>query len=382
MGIIHYQAARNDIRPIPVSPDDPLPTTGGGGGGGGGGAVTVANGADVTQGTIGDTQATGTVVGYLKSLWVGFFGTPVAIKVDGSAVTQPVSGTFFQATQPVSAAALPLPSGASTAAKQPALGTAGTPSADVISVQGVAGGTAQPVSGTFFQATQPVSAAALPLPANAAQETGGNLATLAGAITSSVVQENVKQINGVTPLMGNGVTGTGSQRVTLASDNSALSAAGQGATAATIPAGATQAGLRGATANPTAVTDGQMVGAMGDKLGRAVVVANGIRDQCADQKTTISNSTAETTIVTAIASVFADMLSLVLANTGATATKVDIRDTTGGSIRTTLYVPAGETRGIVFSTPLKQATVNTNWTAQCAAATTAMEVTAQFVKNS
>ncbi len=54
---------------------------------------------------------------------------------------------------------------------------------------------------------------------NYALETGGNLATLAGAVTSSVVQSNVKQINGVTTLMGNGTTGTGSQRVTIASDN-------------------------------------------------------------------------------------------------------------------------------------------------------------------
>jgi hypothetical protein len=69
-----------------------------------------------------------------------------ALKVDGSGVTQPVS-----------AASLPLPSGASTAAKQPALGTAGSASADVISVQGIASMTAlkvdgsavtQPVSGT------------------------------------------------------------------------------------------------------------------------------------------------------------------------------------------------------------------------------------------
>jgi len=49
-----------------------------------------------------------------------------ALKVDGSAVTQPVS-----------ASSLPLPTGASTAAKQPALGTAGTASADVITVQGI-----------------------------------------------------------------------------------------------------------------------------------------------------------------------------------------------------------------------------------------------------
>jgi hypothetical protein len=71
--------------------------------------------------------------------------------------TQPVSGTFWQATQPISAASLPLPSGAATSAKQPALGTAGTPSADVLSVQGATSMTAlkvdgsgvtQPVSGT------------------------------------------------------------------------------------------------------------------------------------------------------------------------------------------------------------------------------------------
>ena len=41
-----------------------------------------------------------------------------------------------------------------------------------------------------------VSAGSLPLPANAAQETGGNLATLAGGVTSNVYQTNIKQIGG------------------------------------------------------------------------------------------------------------------------------------------------------------------------------------------
>lgn len=67
-----------------------------------------------------------------------------------------VSGTVA-----VSAAALPLPSGAATAAKQPALGTAGTASSDVLTVQGIASMTAlkvdgsavtQPVSGTVSAA--------------------------------------------------------------------------------------------------------------------------------------------------------------------------------------------------------------------------------------
>lgn len=41
--------------------------------------------------------------------------------------------------------------------------------------------------------------------------------------TSSItIGTNIAQINGVTPLMGNGVTGTGSLRVTIASDNTAF----------------------------------------------------------------------------------------------------------------------------------------------------------------
>jgi len=46
------------------------------------------------------------------------------LSVDGSASTQPVSGTFFQATQPVSATDLPLPTGAATLAKQTEIVTA------------------------------------------------------------------------------------------------------------------------------------------------------------------------------------------------------------------------------------------------------------------
>jgi hypothetical protein len=82
----------------------------------------------------------------------------IALKTDGSGVTQPVS-----------AASLPLPSGASTSAKQPALGTAGTPSADVITVQGVTSMIALKVDGSGV--TQPISAASLPLPALAATST-------------------------------------------------------------------------------------------------------------------------------------------------------------------------------------------------------------------
>lgn len=110
---------------------------------------------------------------------------------------------------------------------------------------------AVPVSGTFWQTTQPVSAASLPLPTGAATET--TLAALntkvtavnTGAVTissalpaGSNIIGNVR-IDQTTPgttngsslshvgstavATGNGVVGTGVQRVAIASDNTAFS---------------------------------------------------------------------------------------------------------------------------------------------------------------
>lgn len=80
-------------------------------GGGGGGASTIADGADVAQGATTDAAKTdstlaGTAISWLKGIvkiladvWDS---VNHRLKVDGSGVTQPVSGTFWQATQPVS----------------------------------------------------------------------------------------------------------------------------------------------------------------------------------------------------------------------------------------------------------------------------------------
>jgi hypothetical protein len=112
---------------------------------------------------------------------LGVAGTPSAdvISVQGEASMTPIKTDGSATTQPVSAASLPLPIGAATAAKQPALGTAGSPSADIISVQGEPSMTPLKVDGSGV--TQPVSASSLPLPTGAAQESGGNLATVAVA---------------------------------------------------------------------------------------------------------------------------------------------------------------------------------------------------------
>jgi endonuclease V-like protein UPF0215 family len=109
-----------------------------------------------------------------------------ALKVDGSAVTQPVS-----------AASLPLPAGASTSAKQPALGTAGTASTDVISIQGISGMTAVKVDGSAV--TQPVS---------------GTVTTSPPANAST----NVTQLAGTAVDANSGLKSAGTLRVTLATD--------------------------------------------------------------------------------------------------------------------------------------------------------------------
>lgn len=103
-----------------------------------------------------------------------------------------------------------LPTGAATAAKQPALGTAGTASADVITVQGIASMTAlkvdgsavtQPISGTVtanqggtWNVTNVSGTVSLPTGAStsALQSTGNtSLSTIAGAVSGTEMQVDV-----------------------------------------------------------------------------------------------------------------------------------------------------------------------------------------------
>lgn len=184
------------------------------------------------------------------------------------------------------------------------------------------------------------------------------------AVTTVATVTNLAQMNGAALLMGNGVTGTGSQRVTLASDNSALPAWGHGATGAAIPAGATAAGGLAKTANPSAASDGNMTTVLLDKLGKQIVVGS-IRDLKVNQITTITASASETTVLTAVASTFLDVYGVIVTNTSATAVTVAFKDSTAGTTQFNIAVPAGETRGFMLPEggAVKQTTVNNNWTA-------------------
>jgi hypothetical protein len=133
--------------------------------------------------------------------------------------------------------------------------------------------------------------------------------------------------------------------------------------------------------NPTAVADGDRVDAMFDDVGRQVTILGQVRDLIGDQTTTITSSTSETTIATAVASTFLDIVSLMVANTSATATRIDFRDSTGGSVRFSMYIPAGTTMGTNPTRPIKQTTVNNNWTAQCGTSVADIRIYVQFEKN-
>lgn len=117
--------------------------------------------------------------------------------------------------------------------------------------------------------------------------------------------------------------------------------------------------------------------------GNSLILSTAARATKGNQKTTITTSLSETTIVTAVAATFLDLYGLILANTSATACSVTIKDSTAGTTRFILAVPAGETRGFIVSTASahNQAAVNNNWTATCSASISSMEITAMFIKN-
>lgn len=169
--------------------------------------------------------------------------------------------------------------------------------------------------------------------------------------------------------------------VTAANELNVLDSASS-ATSGAVPSKASYIGGNAATALPTAATPGNITGALMDKFGRQVVLPMTVRDLTGTQTTTISASTSETTIVTQAASVFNDLLMLVISNTSATGTRLDFRDTTGGSVLFSLWAPANDTRGFSLGgVAVPQTSVNTNWTAQSSASVTDLRIYAVFAKN-
>lgn len=325
--------------------------------------------------------------------------TPVVIASDETGVpvtgtfwqaTQPVSGTFWQATQPVSIAASVAVTGTFWQATQPVSLAAGA----------TAIAKAEDVASADADVGVPSMAVRKATPANTSgtdgdyemlQMSAGRLWVDASGKTltvdaSGVTQPaNVFQINGVTPLMGNGVTGTGSQRVTIASDNTAFSVnstdTGNVAHDGVDSGNPVKVGGKGRTTNPTAVSDGDRTDLFTDTAGRPVVVNNQCRNLVGIQQTTITASTSETTIIPQVASTFLDLTHLSITNSSATATLVTLKDSTAGTTRGIWSIAANGGIVLAFNTPIPQATVNTNWTLTCGTSVSSIYVVAEYVKN-
>jgi hypothetical protein len=118
-----------------------------------------------------------------------------------------------------------------------------------------------------------------------------------------------------------------------------------------------------------------------DLKGR-VVTTGAPRALKVTQQTTITSSTSETTVLTAVTSTFLDVYGVIVTNTSATVTKVTFKDATAGTTRFVIEVPATETRG--FMLPLDaahvQAATNNNWTATCGTSVASVEITMLAVK--
>lgn len=165
----------------------------------------------------------------------------ITVQGIASGVAQPVSGTFWQATQPISGTVTAnigtsgslaldatltggtqqskITDGTNVATVKAASTAAGA--ADKAVVVAISPNNTVGVTGTFWQATQPVSLATN-TPTIAA---GSAIIGKVGIDQTTVGTTNaisLAQIGANTVLTGNGVAGTGAQRVTIASDNTAF----------------------------------------------------------------------------------------------------------------------------------------------------------------
>jgi len=197
-------------------------------------------------------------------------------------------------------------------------------------------------------------------------------------VPSATAIENAVQIVPSTNAIGSVILGNG----TITNNIGTVSAVGSVANGATDSGNPVKVGGKAYTASPTAVTNAQRSDFITDKVGKQVVVQS-IRDLKGDQATTITSSTTETTIVTAVASTFLDLYGLIITNTSATATEVIIRDVTAGTARFSFVVPPNDTRGFMLneSAAYKQTTVNTAWTAQCVTSVASIKINAMYVRN-
>ena len=293
--------------------------TGSSSSGGGGSSSSSSTGLTDAELRATPVPISGTVTADQGGTWTvqpGNTANTTAWKVDGSAVTQPVS-----------AASLPLPTGAATSAKQDT------------------------------------------------QQTALDAIKIAVEILDNVVSGSEAQVDIVSSALPTGASTLAEQQSQTASlsvmddwDNAAsdgASVSGDVAHDAVDAGEPVKIGGKARTANPTAVAANDRVDAFFDDVGRQVTFNGVPRDLLVSPTiTTITASTSETTVLAAgVAGVFHDVYGIIITNTSATATEVTFKDSTAGTSRFKISAPANDTRGITLPFVVPQSSANANWTA-------------------
>lgn len=232
---------------------------------------------------------------------------------------------------------------------------------------------------------------------------------------------NLTQLKGVALSVSNGVTDSGTQRVTISNDSSgqvSLAAGAQiigslaanqsinisqvaGGTAINsgvtgsqavggntahdaVDAGfPTKVGFQARSTLPTAVASADRVNSIADLFGRQVNLLGTIPELLKIQSTTINSSTAVTPFISAgAAGIKNSLVSLHVSNKSATGTTLQIADRNGGgeSISLNYWIPPGF-NGFLFNQPgepYKQITAAFNWTAQCGTSVDSIYINASY----
>lgn len=94
------------------------------------------------------------------------------------------------------------------------------------------------------------------------------------------------------------------------------------------------------------------------------------------------STTAETTLLAAVASERHDLNTIVIANTNlTTAVRVDLRDSPGGTVISSIMCAAADIAGFSLGSDyIEQTNVNTAWTVQLSAAVSDVRIFAQAFK--
>lgn len=327
-------------------------------GSGGNGAASNTGAAVPTQASYTGWNSGGNLVG--ASMAAGFPVQPAtstiwAASQSGTWNITNVSGTIS------------LPTGASTAAKQPALGTAGSASADVISVQGIASmtpllvngsGVTQPISGTVA-ATQ--SGTWTVQPGNTANSTAWLVTGTGGTfpVTNAGLTELAAAINGSNQMDVNIAASGVTVPVSIATNTPVGTVAHDAAdSGAPLKVGAK---AESSLAGITLVADGDRTDLYSD-LDGVLIVKNAVSwgDLISERVSNTDGASTAFSTFGATASARNMITAITVHNAHATTNGyVDIRDGTGGAVLWTIPLPATGGAVLTFDPPLRQPTANT-----------------------